>query len=347
MDETEDSGSIADALRAAMLGAPEAEEDPPAADPPGGDTVSGGAGTDTVEAAPGADTVEGGTAAPAEAPVDAPLQWPAAEREAFAALPPASQKFVLNYVNGAQQAYSQAVQAYQRLTAVDQVLAPRRTVWAREGMDDAAAMRQIFAITDYAAQQPQEFLKWFAQAKGIDLTDLLPAQQTTEFTDPRVLKLEQELQTTRATLNQIQGGFQSQAQAQQAQYVAGLDQQIHAFRAETDEKGGLAHPYFNDVLPQMTALLGQGVAPDLKTAYEMACRAHPTVFARIDAAAKAASAQEAAKKAKEKAAAARAAGSSVSGKPGSTASTPTSDDLRDQLRHAFRSNGAAEEAMIQ
>lgn len=344
-----DDDSIADVLRSAMSNPPDAVQDAPLDDlPTSQDGVEGGAGSDTVsggasepaEAAPEASAAPGAPAA-----IEAPADWSLADREAFAALPPASQQFVMGRIGQAQQVFAAAAQAYQRMSAVEQLLAPRRSEWALQGLDDAAVVRHHLALSDYAAQKPVEFIKWFAQSKGVDLSQVV-APATSEFIDPELAKANERIAQLERQANEMRGFAQNQQTAVQQQNAAVLNQQIQDFQYQKDEKGALRHPYFNDVRGLMASFLGSGTASDLKTAYDMACRAHPDVFSRIERDRKAAEARDREKKEKEKAAAARRAGSSVTGKPGGGDVPPESDDLRDTLRHALRSNGAAGSPMI-
>lgn len=64
--------------------------------------------------------------------------------------------------------------------------------------------------------------------------------------------------------------------------------QITAFAGETNPDGSLKHPYFDDVVADMTSLAAsmnaRGQRPDLETLYENACYANPTIRAKMEAA---------------------------------------------------------------
>jgi hypothetical protein len=79
-------------------------------------------------------------------------------------------------------------------------------------------------------------------------------------------------QLVRQELQPLLGQFEQQRTNQ-------VLSQIEAFRADP------AHPYFNDVAPQMEQLLKAGAAKDLNEAYDQAIWANPTIRAQLQAAA--------------------------------------------------------------
>lgn len=108
-------------------------------------------------------------------------------------------------------------------------------------------------------------------AQGIDQNAL--ASMVQSALAPHLQKIEQ-------VSSRFQTAEQQQAQAQQQQ----IDGQIEAFRSAADEKGQPRHPYFDNVRTLMAAIIENGNAPDMETAYVMACRADPEVSKVLDAA---------------------------------------------------------------
>jgi hypothetical protein len=145
----------------------------------------------------------------------------------------------------------------------------------------------------------------------------------------------QVIQQLQQQIQQLSGTFQSRAQQEEQAQKARIDGEITTFAGEMDEKGKPKHPYFQQVRPLMSVFLERGNAPDMQTAYDMACRANPDVHAKIVAAKEYADERDRARKAQEKARAATKAGSSVSGAPGGRSEPQPTGDLRDELRAAF------------
>lgn len=179
--------------------------------------------------------------------------------------------------------------------AIEQVLAPRREALAMQGLDDAQAVRQLFALSDYADRDPQGFVQWFAQQRGLDMTSLVPQQPTEEvdeFADPDVVTLRNELRQIKEHIAS-QSNAQAQAQAQAAQA------QVQAFAGEKDAQGNLLRPHFDAVKAQVAALLRSGV-DSLDSAYEQACWSNPRVrseLMKVEEAKRLAAAKAAAEKA--------------------------------------------------
>lgn len=368
-----ESGSIADDLRASFAqaekeaapeAAPEAvtteaapegdksegEQDGRARDEKGRFIAKDGAAEqpEKVEGAAPEAAQESVPAAEEEEPLDPPVEWTLEQQEAFRTLPVNQQKFILDQVGGVAEKLTEAEKASGRFKALDEVLAPKREEWARDGLEEHVVLRQLFALTDYAKTKPAEFIQWFAQSKGINLGQFAPqpaAQPDPNdpyANDPVVQRVNQQLAAIQQRnaaleqqLQQLTGSLQTREQQERQAQQQQLDKQIATFASQMDDKGKSKHPYFPIVRNTMAIFLEKGQAADLDSAYDMACHANPDVRAKIAAAAKAEDQREQARKAREKAAAATKAGSSVSGAPGGRSEPQPTGDLRDDLRAAF------------
>lgn len=277
-----------------------------------------------------------------DAVIEPPAAWTVDEQTAFRKLTdPALQKFVLDRATKADEALAHGT----RYKALDDILAPRREALARDGMDDVAAVRQLFALSDLANRKPDEFIAWFAGERGIDLGALVAPKQPNgagaedQYADPETQRLAAQNRELQARLDRLEGTVQSREQqaetAQQQQVRADFDR----FAAETDEKGRPVRPYLQEVRPLMGTFLRSGDAPDFQTAYDMACRAHTGVNAKIAAAAQAAAERDRAKEQRRKAEAAKQAGSSITGTPGDRAPPAPTGDLREDMRRMFAERG--------
>lgn len=209
-----------------------------------------------------------------------------------------------------------------RFAPLAQILEPRRQALTATYGSVENAVTQLFALSDYASQNPREFIQWFAQQRGIDLgaqgTDGQPADTAPDPLQARLEKLEQ-------TLTGFTNHFQ---QSQNSVY----SREIEAFAADPK------HPYFNDVKAHMAALLGQGLAKDLQDAYDQAVYANPSVRAQLLESERQAQEDERRKKAEQ----AKAAAASITGSPVPGASPPaeSADDLRGFLAKQFYGNRA-------
>jgi hypothetical protein len=277
-----------------------------------------------------------------------PHDWSAENQELYRALPKEAKGFVKHSVEYAKRVYAQAEQVAQHYSGLEQILAPRRDAWHRNGTDEVGALRQLLALSDLATQRPQDFAQFYVRERGLKPEDIFPqlAQQgkpDDEYADPEVSQLKKLLTDTRQELEQFKNGYTTQQQQQQqaaehAQYQQ-VWQYVQQFRNETDERGRAKYPYFEEVQGLAGTLISSGKAPDLPTAYDMACHATPGVRAKIVAAQNAQEQRERARKEREKADAARRAGTSISGTPGDRVRAEPSGDLREDLRSEFASRG--------
>lgn len=240
--------------------------------------------TQTVEAAP--------------QPIDPPSSWSADAKEHFAKLPPDLQAIVAKreseregLLTQKSQEFAEKNKAYE---PIEQIIAPRRQVWAMNGMTEAQALNQLFALSDFASRTPEQFVQWFAGQHGIDLSKASGSDGEQHYVDPAIAAMQQKLyaieQHTRNLENQ--------------RFQAAID----SFKAEP------GHEYFEDVREHMAALLERKKAKDMEDAYDQAVWANPETRGKLLAAKEAeaeakrlADAKEAAAKAK------KAAGTRVNG----------------------------------
>lgn len=295
---------------------------------------------DTVSEA-GSEEPEGEPSEPDEEPLEPLPEWSAEQHAEFHKLSRPAQEFLLNHVREANEKAS----AGSKYEAIEAELAPRRQAFARDGLDDAAAIRQVFALSDFARDNPVGFTQWFMQQRGISPDHLFGPQQQQQgegldFSDdplyqhinPTIAQLQQQIQTLN---DQITNRQQQERQTAQER----VHSEIEAFGTATDDKGRPVHPYFNQVRSLMGTFIGSGEAPDLESAYDMACRAKPDVRAKIEAAERARADREAQADRRKKAEAASRAGKSISGSPGDRAAPEMTGDIREDMRRQFAEKG--------
>jgi hypothetical protein len=121
-----------------------------------------------------------------------------------------------------------------------------------------------------------------------------------------------ELAAVRQELAQLKGYLSSRDAQMQGASEAQIKQEIDAFSADP------ANAHYNEVKADMAALLSGGRAPDLKTAYDMACWARPDIRTSILAQQRAEEELKRKESEKQRADEARRKGISITGAPGQT-----------------------------
>lgn len=213
-----------------------------------------------------------------EQPLTPPERWSAERKATFSALPREAQQLLLDREGEVDKAFTQKTQelAEQRkqYEAVDQVLAPRRQALAATYGSEATALSHLFQLSDYANNDPEGFVKWFCQQRGIALPNVQTAQSGDEYVDP----VTQQLQTQVKSITETLDTFKQESQAVRQEKIRN---EIAEFETEKDEKGAPLRPYFNDVKSEMATLMGSGAAKTLKHAYEMAIWSNSGVREKI------------------------------------------------------------------
>lgn len=235
----------------------------------------------------------------ADTPIEPPTSWTAEAKERFSALPPELQRYISQRESEREkligQKSTELSEQQRKYEALEQILAPRRQALATAYGSEARALDQLFQLSDFATRDPEGFVRWFAQQRGINLQSNQAAND--EYVDPVTQQIRQELQGIKQKLTQQE---QNEINARQDK----VRNEIASFRDEKDDAGNQLHPYFDEVKAEMASLLQSGAAKTLKHAYEMAQWANSGVRKKIqEAEAKAAEQKriEAAKQAAAKA----------------------------------------------
>lgn len=266
--------------------------------------------------------------------IEAPAHWAADFKDSFNALPPDAQEVFLQRYKDMEGDYTRKTQEVadirRRASALDEVMVPFRDEFARAGLDDIGAVRQLLGAHKFLRESPQQAIAWLAQNYGVS-TDALAASEQAEddFADPQVKQL-------RDQVSQLQGYLQTQAQQQQQAAVADTQQQIDNFAKATAEDGSLAHPHFDAVRTTMGGLIQSGVAQDMDAAYEMAVYANPELRGSlIDQQAEKVTAKQKQAENVRKAKRAQQANVKGSGAPAREA-LPSGSSVRDALLHTMK-----------
>ena len=215
------------------------------------------------KAQPGAQPAQASTpATPAGAAdrIAPPENWKGAAKVRWEGLPKPIQQEILAD-------YARVGQIQQQFAAYQQVVGHRAERLAAEYGSPERAIEQLFALSDYATNDPQGFINWFAQTRGINLAGLTQQAQQPGMDPalaPHVQPLVQKISTLERQLSDLTNG------QQRAVYETNLDS-VKAFSADP------AHPYVTDVWEDMVVLLESRRATSLEDAYQKATWANPAV----------------------------------------------------------------------
>lgn len=285
-----------------------------------------------------------GVPAPVEKPaaIQPPKTWSPEAKAAFLEAPVTVQQAMLKRneeMEEGQKQWSTKAESFNRL---DKVLAPHRDKWALNGVSEDVAVAQLLAAQTMLDTKPYEAIQYLARSYNVDLRRLVAPSQgqpangsavNTQMPDigqhPLVQQLSQQVQTLTQTL----------AQQQQAEATAHRETTLGEIeKFSTDPE----HIYFENVRAKVAALLRadglEGKASPqerLKTAYDEACWATPSVRALMQAA-DAKKKADAAKVKDAKNASGSVAGTPIGGKQARNGAS--SDDLENDIRAAMHAS---------
>lgn len=285
-------------------------------------------------------------AKPTIEPIDAPTHWAAAHKEMFAKQSPEAQRWLVErdretagLVTRKTQELADRARSYDE---IDRALAPRLASFALNGKTPGAVINQLFAYSDFLAQNPKGFIQQVAHETGVDLRQFgqpTPDGQPAAQSDPIVQQLHGQIGQLQQQIQQLTGHVQTRQQNDETQARTALDNEIASFRDAKDTTGAFTYPHFDEVRADMGALMASGRAADLKTAYEMAVYANPTTREAMLGAQRRKEQADREKSDREKSAQAQRAGSSITGAPAGSVTPQAFATVADELRHHLR-NGA-------
>ncbi len=267
---------------------------------------------------------------PAEEPEESvapPATWTADGKEKFGSLDPAIQQEVLKREKDFATGIQKNAEAAKVADAYEQVISPYKAMIAAEGSNPVQAIQSLlntaYQLRSGTPEHKAKLILGLAQQYGADLSQVAAQEETDEYVDPDIQKLNQRLDT-------LQNTTQSQMQAAQNQQVQGYQQQIAAFAADPKNE------HFDKVKDSMSTLLMAGQANNLDDAYNksiyMVEEVRDTLVQKQikDAeTAKVKKESEAAEKAK------KAAGTQLKDEGGAGTITPTDGTMEEELAAAF------------
>jgi hypothetical protein len=252
---------------------------------------------------------------PEKAPTP-PIGWSPQAKAKFAELPDEVKADIAKREREINTVLQEKAERYKPL---EQVIGPYRDKWAMRGVDDATAVKQLLAASDWLERDPKSALAYLAQQYNIPLTQDAPQPQQAQ--PGAVASQSPELVAVQRQLQELQSHILTERQTE-------VVSQVQAF-AENPE-----NLYFENVREMMGTLIRSGQAKDLQQAYDMACYANPEIRSLIlaDQRVKEVKTQQQAEA--ERAQKAKQAGASVTGAPGNTipktvnGSGSVEDDIR-------------------
>lgn len=268
-------------------------------------------------AAPETGTAAQPQAAPSIAEIAAPTNWKGAGKIAWAALSKDVQQQISEDYAGHTKTRAE-LQQFKSAIGDD-----RAQLLAANYGSVSQGLQNLFALSDFASKNPTGFSLWFAQQRGIDLTQLVQGagqgqqqQGQADASHPMM-----------ARISQLETQLQQFTQQQNQSHTSVLQSEIERFAADP------SHPYFNDVRPAMAALMNSGEAKTLSEAYDAAVWAKPNIrTSLLEAERKKAFEANAAKVVQASNAAVSITGSPTGGK------TPPADEPETDLEATIRKN---------
>lgn len=232
---------------------------------------------------------------------EAPANWTAADRDAFAKQTPEGQAFLLRRHSEMESDYQRRVQATRGAAEFTQALLPvfQDPVLAGSLMQSKAS--PFDAIVQWAgfhkrAVSPNvgdrlSLLQEMASRMGIDPAAIAtsrpgPGQLTKEDLDNPAIRhfadafsrQSSETQQLRAIVQQLQDGYRAQQQEQQVRVARWS---VDSFAEEKGSDGKPLHPYYDEVINEIIMLYRINPEREMPEAYETACRMNPVVNERI------------------------------------------------------------------
>lgn len=273
------------------------------------------------------ETVETLAEAPTEVPVEPvveelkmPSSWKKEYAEKWAALPPEMKGEVLRRESDMHKGIEGYKQDAQFGQSMKSAITPYMATLNSLGISPDKAIGELMAADHRlrygSPQEKHAYFSQLAQTYGIDLGQMPEQGQI----DPHIQQLQNEIHGLKQTQNQW---FTSQQQQQDQ----ALNSEIESFKA--------GHEHFNDVAPEMAALIQAGVVSTLQEAYDRAVYANPNTRAQLEAKQRQESEKKALETAAAKAAAAKRAGFDVKGQGGMGVASAEHDTVRDSLLAAF------------
>ena len=208
--------------------------------------------------------------------LEAPHHWSEPDKEAFNEQPPGAQEYILKRhkeMEGHFTRKNQEMSDTQRqYDAMRDALAPYEQEFARSGLDNAGAVRQLAHWHSALKTGGKPAVLELARMYGVDLSE----PDADDNIDPALRQTQAQLTEMNTRLARQEAEAQ---QREQNQLLA----TIQAFETQTDDRGQLLHPHFKELQDTITGLYqaGESLKPaSLEDAYNKALLLNPTLTAK-------------------------------------------------------------------
>lgn len=267
-----------------------------------------------------------------------PSTWKKASKEAFAKLPPETQREILESEKERDRLFhagrTELAKASKKYDGLDEIFEPYDREIIAAGSSRAQVVGQLLETQAWLNQDPVSGIRAMIASYGLTPEQVINGAGT---------EVNPEIQALRDQLNQVTQFIQGQTQTQANQVRESITQEIHSFASETDASGNVLRPDFPDLVNDITelALLIRHKNPNaapravLTEAYERARRLNDGSFNSIVESKVQEQLTTRLNDAKTKAERAKLAGSSVTGAPGGGMAPTIPSDLRGTIEAAM------------
>lgn len=218
---------------------------------------------------PSSEKVEGEAENSAEVQaLGAPSTWTKEALEGWASIPPRQQQEILKREEDMHRGLEQYKGAAEVGQRYESVVEPYKALLTAEQIDPVQLFNSFasnhYLLTRGTPEQKVEIAATMLSHYGVQVNDLIDyfGDQILNPVDPRVARLEQELQGLRQAVSQQSTQITSTAQT-------AIEAEIANFASDP------ANPYFNELVDDIAKFMETGVANTLKEAYEKAVYANP------------------------------------------------------------------------
>lgn len=288
------------------------------------------------EAAPAAEEPEPETPA-----IEAPESWNKDDRDQWASLPDEAKAIIARRETERDEAVNGSLAQYRPFKDAADKWQP---YLAQIGTAPEQAFEYLMNVERTlragTPAQKQQVVQKIMSDYGISLPNGGQTEQVAQEADPFAQMVQEAIAPFQQRLDQFEGTLTSREHAEQQSQLQAMNAEIQSFAQAKTEAGTPAHPYFEEVANDMTAIAAgfttrNQTPPPLKELYEQAVWANPSTRTKLLAEQKAGEEREAKARAAEKAKKAAAAGSSITGAPdGASGAVPTG--LRETIEAAYQ-----------
>lgn len=237
-------------------------------------------------------------AAPAKAvepasDIKAPAHWPAAQREAFAALPPDARKSTLDFVKGFEADYTRKSTELAEDKKFSQsvrslITNDHRAQMRRAGLSDEQGIAHLVSLNDLYTRDPAGYVRMVVERSG-----LTPQQVFPQFTGDGATQGQQPAQADSyqqlyGYLQTVHGELEGIKREREQATLRTVNRSIERFAQDKDAEGKQKHPHFDQVQGKMVQLLStpdyiaiEDYGERLQAAYDAAVYLDPTIKSQI------------------------------------------------------------------